>query len=234
MPMKVAVAGRDAGTRERLKCRAHVGRYWLRIFAMASWPFFSAQARGLAQGSAIGFRGIGAASEEQPHQLLAAPSACPSERRAFQDVIAEIEASAGIERGGGEGHAFLIGDVIAGGDDLVQDGGAVAQRSVRRARAFENHLEDFEIARAVPFRMAPRTDPVIPESERREQKTVPPRIAVRQVRCAREPCEKSPHRRRARTRRSVAPRPFPCRSRRREAACRRVSRASLRARSGRR
>jgi hypothetical protein len=107
---------------------------------MASWPFLRRPGERSCPELGIAFDGIGAAREEQPHQLLAAPSACPSERRAFQDVIADIETSAGIGRGGGDGHALLIGDVIAGGDDLVQDRRPLRSGAFGGAGAFENHL----------------------------------------------------------------------------------------------
>ena len=47
----------------------------------------------------IGLHRIGAAIQKEAHQHFAAPSTCPAQRRALQQVIAEVEPSPGIQGG---------------------------------------------------------------------------------------------------------------------------------------
>ena len=54
-------------------------------------------------GFGCGLDRIGASIEQELHQLDASPAAGPPERRAFQQVVADVEPRAGVEQRGRKG-----------------------------------------------------------------------------------------------------------------------------------
>src|SRR5689334_18630541 len=67
----------------------------------------------------VGFDGIGAAIQEQFYERQMTPAASPSERRALQQVIADVETGAFGQDRRGKRHA-LFDRHVAARDDVVQ------------------------------------------------------------------------------------------------------------------
>src|SRR5215472_6654381 len=98
----------------------------------------------------VGLHRIGAAVEEELHQIGESPTAGPAERSALEQVVADIEASAGIEHRGCEADsvtgavatlAVAIAPVHAG--DVMQDRSAEVEARIRIA-VRQHKLETFE------------------------------------------------------------------------------------------
>src|SRR5207247_4524194 len=84
-----------------------------------SRPIFSAHACGVAHGSAPASTGSAPRSSRQSHQLGATPPARPSERRAFEQIVADIRPGARIQQHLCEFHDLLGRDVPAHRRPLV-------------------------------------------------------------------------------------------------------------------
>ena len=85
----------------------------------ASWFILSGPRRRRGPWLGVGFDRIRAAVEEQLHERQLSPAARPPERRALQQVIANVEPRAAVKDRGCEGHSLFRCHVSAR-DDVVQ------------------------------------------------------------------------------------------------------------------
>ncbi len=102
----------------------------------------------------LSFNRIGAPRQEEFHQRPLPPPACPSERRAFQQMIPDVEPRTGVEDGGRICDALLRRHVTAR-DDVVERG-ETELLIVRRPSteigiaAVQQHAEAHQVGVLVP------------------------------------------------------------------------------------
>src|SRR5262249_42117859 len=75
----------------------------------------------------VRFDRICAALDQQLYQFDASPPARPTERRAFEQVVADIEPRAGVQERGRKADAFLRRNVFARSSHAMQDCQAESQ-----------------------------------------------------------------------------------------------------------
>ena len=104
-------------------------------------------------GFGVRFHRVGTAVEEEFHQIGESPAAGPAERSAHEQIVADVEASAGIEyrrceADGVAGPVAALACSVAGvhPDDVMQDGSAEVEARIRIA-VLQHKLEAFERAK---------------------------------------------------------------------------------------